>query len=57
LRDALGLPTFEFGEVTLYKRITLVLAVGHVVHTFFPVFPPDRNAQDVVAWLRARESA
>jgi len=54
LRDALGLPTFVFGEATLYKRITLVLEVGRVTKAFYPVFPPDRNAADVVAWLRAR---
>jgi peroxiredoxin len=54
LGDALGLPTFEFGGATLYKRITLVLEAGRVAKVFYPVFPPDRNAADVVAWLRAR---
>ena len=54
LRDALGLPTFVFGEVTLYKRITLLLERGRVAKVFYPVFPPDRNAADVVASLRAR---
>ncbi len=57
LRDALALPTFEFGGVTLYKRITLVLETGRVSHVFYPVFPPDRNAANVVAWLRARGRA
>lgn len=57
LAAALGLPTFEFGGATLYKRVTLVLEAGHVAHVFYPVFPPDRNAADVVAWLRARETA
>lgn len=55
LGKALALPTFEFGGATLYKRITLVLEAGHVSHVFYPVFPPDRNADEVVAWLRARE--
>ena len=54
LGDALRLPTFEFGGATLYKRITLVLEAGRVTKAFYPVFPPDRNAADVVAWLRAR---
>jgi peroxiredoxin len=54
LGDALGLPTFEFGGATLYKRITLVLEAGRVTKVFYPVFPPDRNAADVVAWLRER---
>lgn len=57
LRDALALPTFEFAGATLYKRVTLVLEAGRVSHLFYPVFPPDRNAADVVAWLRTRASA
>jgi peroxiredoxin len=54
LRDVLGLPTFDFGGLTLYKRVTLVLGAGRVRHVFYPVFPPDRNGADVVAWLRGR---
>ena len=57
LRDALALPTFEFGGITLYKRVTLVLEAGRVSHVFYPVFPPDRNAGDVVAWLERRTTA
>lgn len=56
LRDALRLPTFEFGGVTLYRRVTFVLEAGRVRHVFYPAFPPDRNAADVVLWLRARDS-
>jgi peroxiredoxin len=55
LGEALGLPTFEFAGVTLYKRVTLVLEAGRVTHLFYPVFPPDRNAADALTWLRARE--
>jgi peroxiredoxin len=51
LRGALGLPTFEFEGATLYKRVTLVFAAGRVAKVFYPVFPPDRNAEEVVAWL------
>jgi peroxiredoxin len=51
LGDAFGLPTFEFEGVTLYKRVTLVFAAGRVAKVFYPVFPPDRNAKEVVAWL------
>ena len=54
LRAALALPTFDFGGATLYRRITLVIESGRVRHVFYPVFPPDRNAEDVVEWLRAR---
>jgi peroxiredoxin len=57
LGGALGLPTFEFGGVTLYKRVTLVLESGRVTQVFYPVFPPDHNAADVVAWLRTRADA
>ena len=54
LGDALRLPVFEFAGATLYKRLTLVLEAGHVVHVFYPVFPPDRNAVEVLDWLRGR---
>jgi peroxiredoxin len=51
LREALGLPTFEAGGATLYKRVTLVAERGEIVKVFYPVFPPDRNAEEVIAWL------
>jgi peroxiredoxin len=54
LGRALGLPTFEFGGATLYRRVTLVVESGRVAKVFYPVFPPDRNAADVLAWLEAR---
>jgi peroxiredoxin len=51
LAHALGLPTFETSGMTLLKRLTLVVRDGTIEHVFYPVFPPDRNAGDVVAWL------
>jgi peroxiredoxin len=54
LGDILRLPTFEFEGATLYRRVTLVFEAGRIVKVFYPVFPPDRNAQDVVRWLRER---
>jgi peroxiredoxin len=54
LRDALGLPTFEIAGMTLYKRLAWVAERGRIVKVFYPVFPPDRNAQDVLDWLEAR---
>jgi peroxiredoxin len=54
LGGALGLPTFEFDGVSLYKRVTLVLEAGRIVQVFYPVFPPDRNADEVIRWLRER---
>ena len=54
LGDALGLPTFEVGGDVLYKRATLIAERETIVKVFYPVFPPDRNAADAVAWLRER---
>jgi len=54
LAAALGLPTFTAAGMTLYKRITLIVRDGSIAHVFYPVFPPDRNAVDVLAWLRER---
>jgi peroxiredoxin len=51
LISAMRLPTFQVGSMTLLKRLTLILRDGVVEHVFYPVFPPDRNAGDVVAWL------
>jgi peroxiredoxin len=50
---AIRLPTFEAGGMTLLKRCTLVVDDGRVAHVFYPVFPPDRNASEVIAWLTA----
>lgn len=52
LRDALGLPTFEIAGHTLYRRLALVAVGGWIAKVFYPVFPPDRNAADVVSWLQ-----
>src|SRR5919197_1271509 len=54
LADALGLPTFEVAGMRLYKRLTLIARSGTIVKVFYPVFPPDRNAADVLEWLRRR---
>lgn len=52
LTDALGLPTFEFEGRRLLKRQTLVIDDGAIGHVFYPVFPPDKHAAEVTAWLR-----
>jgi peroxiredoxin len=52
LRDALDLPTFEVEGLTLYKRLAFVAERGRIAKVFYPVFPPDRNAEDVLDWLR-----
>ena len=54
LGAALRLPTFEYDGMTLYRRVTLVIEACAIAKVFYPVFPPDRNAAEVVSWLRAR---
>ncbi|QXX74800.1 peroxiredoxin [Methylovirgula sp. HY1] len=54
LARAMRLPTFETSGLTLLKRLTLVIKDGVVEHVFYPVFPPDQNADEVLAWLRSR---
>jgi peroxiredoxin len=54
LTRALRLPTFEIAGQVLLKRLTLVVRRRHVEHVWYPVFPPDRHAEEVVAWLRGR---
>ena len=53
LKRSLGLPTFTIAGLELYKRLAWVAEGGRIVKVFYPVFPPDRNAADVVAWLAA----
>jgi peroxiredoxin len=51
LAGALGLPTFEVDGMVLLKRLTLVIDEGWIEKVFYPVFPPDRSAEEVVEWL------
>jgi peroxiredoxin/DNA-binding transcriptional MerR regulator len=52
LADALGLPTFQGRGLTLYKRLTLIIWDGVIEHVFYPIFPPDEHAREVLSWLR-----
>jgi peroxiredoxin len=52
LAGAIKLPTFTAAGMTLYKRMALVIDGGTISKVFYPVFPPDKNAQEVIAWLR-----
>jgi peroxiredoxin len=54
---ALGLPTFEAEGMTLIKRLTFVIEGGEIKHVFYPVFPPGRNAEEVVGWLSGRSTS
>ncbi|MDF2702291.1 MAG: Peroxiredoxin [Rubrobacteraceae bacterium] len=51
--DTLRLPTFEVDDMVLLKRLTLIIKDGRIEKVFYPVFPPDRSAEDVVGWLEA----
>jgi peroxiredoxin len=51
LAETLGLPTFEAAGMTLYRRLTFVARAARIQKVFYPVFPPERNASDVLAWL------
>ena len=53
LGRAIGLPTFDYEGKTYFRRVTLVIDDGKITHVFYPVFPPDRHPEDVLAWLRA----
>src|SRR4030088_2783310 len=52
LTHALDLPTMQVAGLTLMKRLALIVDDGRITHVFYPVFPPDRNAGDVLAWLK-----
>jgi peroxiredoxin len=54
LTRALSLPTFDVAGSTLIKRLTLLIDEGVVSHVWYPVFPPDRHADDVLEFLRAQ---
>src|SRR5262245_58423801 len=52
LTRAIKLPTFKVAGMTLLKRMALVIDDGSITKVFYPVFPPDKNADEVVGWLR-----
>lgn len=53
LTRTMRLPTFEIVGEVLLKRFTLVIRAGCVEHVFYPIFPPDRHAHEVLRWLEA----
>jgi peroxiredoxin len=54
LTKAMTLPTFTTSGMTLLKRMAWVIDDGTITKVFYPVFPPDKSAGDVVAWLESR---
>ena len=53
LTDTLRLPTFNVEGVRLLRRLTLAVQDGRIEHVFYPVFPPDQSATEVLYWLKA----
>lgn len=54
LKEALGLPTFVAAGLELYKRMSMVIEDGRIVKVFYPVHPPEKDAETVVGWLSGR---
>ncbi|MCW8166803.1 peroxiredoxin [Verminephrobacter aporrectodeae subsp. tuberculatae] len=57
LTEALRLPTFVVEGKRMIKRQTWIVEVGKIIKVFYPVFPPERNASDVIAWLDGKREA
>jgi peroxiredoxin len=55
--DALRLPTFEAGSERFYKRLTLFVRDGRIVHVFYPVEQPGEHARAVLGWLDEKRQA
>ena len=54
LTEALALPTFSVAGQILLKRFTLVIHQGQIIQVFYPIFPPDQNATQIMDWLKTR---
>ena len=54
LTKTLRLPTFTVAGMTLLKRMALVIDDGVITKAFYPVFPPDQNAAEVIGWLQSK---
>ena len=52
LAEALDLPTFEASGEQLFSRLTMIVTDGRIEHAFYPIFPPDQHAGEVLTWLR-----
>jgi peroxiredoxin len=57
LTNAISLPSFTFEGERLLKRLTMIVRDSAVEHVFYPVFPPDQHAGDVLAWISGSEQA
>ena len=53
LVNAFNLPTFEYQGMKLVKRLTIAVQGGKIVKVWYPLFPPDKGVEDVIAWLNS----
>jgi peroxiredoxin len=56
LAGSLRLPTFTIAQRRFYRRLSMVVIEGRIVHIIYPVFPPHTNAQRVLEWLELNEA-
>ena len=56
LGELLRLPTFQADGQRLYTRLTMIVSDGRIEHVFYPIFPPDQHADEVLGWLRTNPS-
>lgn len=50
-QDKLNIPTFQFEDKRLYKRLTLIVKESKIIKVFYPVFPPDKHIFEILEWL------
>lgn len=55
LQQALSLPTFDWDGGKVLRRVTMAVQDGKIERVWYPVFPPDKSTEDVVAWLKERK--
>lgn len=54
-QKSLSLPTIDWEGAKLLRRITLAIQNGKIIKVWYPVFPPDKSAEEVVAWLKEQK--
>ena len=53
LQKKLSIPTFQFENKTMYKRLTLILKKSKIIKVFYPIFPPDKHIHEILKWLES----
>ena len=53
LQQKLDIPTFQFENKTMYKRLTLILKKSKIIKVFYPIFPPDKHIYEILKWLES----